>query len=67
MLQDTVKTRMQGEEAKKLYKSTFDCASQIMKNEGPVFFFAGTWPRTIRVSLDVGITFCVFPLLSKYI
>jgi len=67
MPQDTVKTRMQGEEAKKLYKSTMDCAMQILKNEGPAFFYAGTWPRMIRVSLDVGITFCIFPLLSKYI
>jgi len=67
MPQDTVKTRMQGEEAKKLYKGTMDCAMQIMKNEGPAFFYAGTWPRMIRVSLDVGITFCIFPLLSKYI
>jgi len=67
MPQDTIKTRMQGEEAKKLYKGTMDCAMQIMKNEGPAFFFSGTWPRMIRVSLDVGITFCVFPLLSKYI
>lgn len=67
MPQDTVKTRMQGEEAKKLYKGTVDCAMQILKNDGPAFFFAGTWPRMIRVSLDVGITFCIFPLLSKYI
>jgi len=67
MPQDTVKTRMQGEEAKKLYKGTLDCATQILKNDGPGFFFAGTWPRMIRVSLDVGITFCIFPLLSKYI
>jgi len=67
MPQDTIKTRMQGEEAKKLYKSTMDCAMQIMKKDGPAFFYAGTWPRMIRVSLDVGITFCIFPLLSKYI
>eukprot|EP00747_Dinoflagellata_sp_TGD_P162923 gnl/TRDRNA2_/TRDRNA2_181085_c0_seq1.p1 gnl/TRDRNA2_/TRDRNA2_181085_c0~~gnl/TRDRNA2_/TRDRNA2_181085_c0_seq1.p1 ORF type:complete len:319 (-),score=56.11 gnl/TRDRNA2_/TRDRNA2_181085_c0_seq1:100-975(-) len=67
MPQDTVKTKMQGEEAKKLYKGSLDCAMQIMKNDGPAFFFAGTWPRMIRVSLDVGITFCIFPLLSKYI
>jgi len=67
MPQDTVKTRMQGEEAKKLYKGTMDCAMQIIKKDGPAFFYAGTWPRMIRVSLDVGITFCVFPLLSKYI
>jgi len=67
MPQDTIKTRMQGEEAKKLYKGSMDCAMQIMKNDGPAFFYAGTWPRMIRVSLDVGITFCIFPLLSRYI
>jgi len=67
MPQDTIKTRMQGEEAKQLYKGTMDCAMQILKNDGPAFFYAGTWPRMIRVSLDVGITFCIFPLLSKYI
>lgn len=67
MPQDTIKTRMQGEEAKKLYKGTLDCAMQIFKTDGPAFFFSGTWPRMIRVSLDVGITFCVFPLLGRYI
>jgi len=67
MPQDTVKTRMQGEEAKKLYKSTMDCAMQIMKQEGPMFFYSGTWPRMIRVSLDVAITFAIFPILGKYI
>jgi len=67
MPQDTVKTRMQGEEAKKLYKGTMDCAMQILKNDGPMFFYAGTWPRMIRVSLDVAITFAIFPVLGKYI
>lgn len=67
MPQDTIKTRMQGEEAKALYKGTFDCAKQIMTKEGPAFFFVGTWPRMIRVSLDVGITFVIFPWLSRYI
>merc|ERR1711975_184162 len=67
MPQDTVKTRMQGEEAKKLYSSTMDCAMQIYKKDGIGFFYAGTWPRMIRVSLDVAITFAVFPVLSKYI
>jgi len=67
MPQDTVKTRMQGEEAKKLYKSTMDCAMQIYKKDGIGFFYSGTMPRMIRVSLDVAITFAVFPLLSKYI
>lgn len=67
MPQDTVKTRMQGEEAKKLYKGTMDCAMQILKNDGPMFFYSGTWPRMIRVSLDVAITFAIFPILGKYI
>lgn len=67
MPQDVVKSRMQGEEAKALYKGTLDCAQQIMKIEGPMMFYAGTWPRMIRVSLDVAITFAVFPWLSKYI
>jgi len=62
MPQDTVKTRMQGEDAK-LYKGTIDCFNQILKNEGPAFFFTGTLPRLVRVSLDVGITFTIFPLL----
>jgi len=66
MPQDTVKTRMQGEDAKKLYKGTVDCFLKILKNEGPAFFFAGTVPRLVRVSLDVGITFTIYPLLSKW-
>lgn len=67
MPQDTVKSRMQGEEAKKLYKGTLDCAQQILKNDGIAFFYSGTWPRMIRVSLDVAITFAIFPVLGKYI
>jgi len=67
MPQDVIKSRMQGEEAKKLYKGTLDCAMKTLKNDGPMFFYSGTWPRMIRVSLDVGITFAIFPWLSKYI
>jgi hypothetical protein len=32
-----------------------------------MFFYSGTWPRMIRVSLDVGITFAIFPILGKII
>lgn len=67
MPQDTIKTRMQGEEAKKLYKGTVDCAMQILKKDGPLFFYSGTIPRMVRVSLDVAITFAIFPVLGKYI
>lgn len=65
MPQDTIKTRMQGEEAKKLYKGTLDCARQIIEKEGFMFFYTGTWPRVVRVSLDVGITFFIYPLLNQ--
>jgi solute carrier family 25 citrate transporter 1 len=65
MPQDTVKTRMQGEDAKKLYKGTVDCFKTILRTEGPAFFFSGTLPRLVRVSLDVGITFTIFPLLGQ--
>jgi len=67
MPQDVIKSRMQGEEAKKLYSGTLDCAKKLYAQDGIAFFYAGTWPRMIRVSLDVAITFAVFPLLSRYI
>ncbi len=35
---------MQGLEAHK-YKNTYDCAKQIMVNEGPRAFYKGTIPR----------------------
>lgn len=67
MPQDVIKTRMQGEDAKRLYSSTLDCARQIIAKDGFLFFYSGMWPRMVRVSLDVAITFCIFPLLSQYI
>jgi len=57
---DVVKTRMQGLEAKAKYKNTFDCARQIMVNEGPAAFYKGTIPRMSRVVLDVAITFMIY-------
>merc|ERR1719309_84194 len=56
---DVVKTRMQGLEASK-YKNTFDCARQILVNEGPKAFYKGTIPRMSRVVLDVAITFMIY-------
>eukprot|EP00090_Calanus_glacialis_P034995 TRINITY_DN596_c0_g1_i1.p1 TRINITY_DN596_c0_g1~~TRINITY_DN596_c0_g1_i1.p1 ORF type:complete len:320 (-),score=106.00 TRINITY_DN596_c0_g1_i1:210-1169(-) len=56
---DVVKTRMQSLDASR-YKNTFDCAKQIMVNEGPKAFYKGTLPRMSRVVLDVGITFMIY-------
>merc|ERR1719386_33041 len=63
--QDCVKSRMQGEEAKKLYKGTVDCAMQMLKNEGPLSFFAGSIPRMVQVGMTTGLSFAVYPLISK--
>ncbi|XP_037952333.1 putative tricarboxylate transport protein, mitochondrial [Teleopsis dalmanni] len=56
---DVIKTRMQGLEASK-YKSTADCAMQMLKNEGVTAFYKGTVPRLGRVCLDVAITFMIY-------
>ena len=67
MPQDTIKTRMQSEQSRKLYKNTWHCAKQIVQNEGILFFYSGTLPRLIRVSLGLGITFFVYPFLHQYV
>lgn len=63
--QDCVKSRMQGEEAKKLYSGTLDCFKQMAKNEGPTAFFAGAIPRMVQVGMTSGISFALFPVISK--
>jgi solute carrier family 25 citrate transporter 1 len=63
--QDCVKSRMQGEEAKKLYSGTADCFMKMMKNEGPQSFFAGAIPRMVQVGMSAGISFALFPVISK--
>jgi len=66
MPQDTIKTRMQGEQAKALYNGTLDCIKQTIRKDGVRFLWTGTWPRLVRVSLDVGITFTIYPYLNKF-
>lgn len=63
--QDCVKSRMQGEAAKELYKGTVDCAMQMLKNEGPASFFAGAIPRMVQVGMTSGISFALFPVISQ--
>ncbi|OLL22174.1 putative mitochondrial carrier [Neolecta irregularis DAH-3] len=57
---DVLKTRMQSIQAKKLYKSTFDCAYKISTQEGILAFWAGTTPRLGRLVLSGGIVFTVY-------
>mmetsp|Transcript_24917 Transcript_24917/g.62449 ORF Transcript_24917/g.62449 Transcript_24917/m.62449 type:complete len:295 (+) Transcript_24917:61-945(+) len=63
--QDCVKSRMQSEAAKELYKGTVDCAMQMMKNEGPAAFFSGAIPRMVQVGMTSGISFALFPVISQ--
>merc|ERR1712226_1823094 len=63
--QDCVKSKMQGEEAKKLYKGTVDCAIQMFKTEGPRSFFAGAIPRVVQVGLTSGLSFAIYPLINQ--
>jgi len=50
---------MQGLEAHK-YKSSMDCAAQILKNEGLRGFYKGTVPRLGRVCADVAIVMTLY-------
>merc|ERR1711957_886725 len=63
--QDCVKSRMQSESAKELYSGTLDCAKKMMLSEGPVSFFAGSVPRMVQVGMTSGISFALFPVISK--
>jgi solute carrier family 25 citrate transporter 1 len=63
--QDCVKSRMQSEAAKELYSGTVDCAVKMMKSEGPLAFFAGSVPRMVQVGMTSGISFALFPVISK--
>lgn len=63
--QDCVKSRMQGEQGKALYNGTVDCFKKMMKNEGPLAFFAGSIPRMVQVGMTSGISFALFPVISK--
>jgi len=63
--QDCVKSRMQGEAAKELYTGTVDCALKMTRNEGLTAFFAGSIPRMVQVGMTSGISFALFPVISK--
>merc|ERR1711976_629880 len=63
--QDCVKSRMQGEAAEELYTGTLDCALKMTRTEGLSAFFAGSIPRMVQVGMTSGISFALFPVISK--
>ena len=48
-----------------MYKGTVDCAIQMFKTEGITQFFAGTVPRGVQVGMTTGISFFLYPIISK--
>jgi len=64
---DVIKTRLQvkSEDGIK-YKGIVDCASRILKEEGPLALFKGTVPRIMIISPLFGITLCVYEVLQGY-
>ena len=63
--QDCVKSKMQSEEAKKLYKGTVDCFFKMLQADGPAVFFAGSIPRMVQVGMTTGISFAIYPFITK--
>ena len=57
---DTIKTRMQSIEAKRMYGNSFKCATIIFKQEGLFTFWSGALPRLARLVLSGGIVFTLY-------
>ena len=57
---DTVKTRMQSLEARKLYKNSIQCGWSVLKNEGVLTLWSGATPRLGRLVLSGGIVFAMY-------
>lgn len=57
---DTVKTRMQSIEARKVYGNSARCAALIFKQEGVLTFWSGALPRLARLVMSGGIVFTMY-------
>ncbi|KAI7906327.1 mitochondrial carrier domain-containing protein [Cokeromyces recurvatus] len=57
---DVVKTRMQGLDAKTLYKNSVDCLIKVVKQNGVFSLWKGTTPRLVRLIFSGGIVFTVY-------
>ncbi|KAI9470623.1 MAG: mitochondrial carrier domain-containing protein [Benjaminiella poitrasii] len=57
---DVVKTRMQGLDAKTLYKNSVDCLIKVVKHSGVFSLWKGTTPRLTRLIFSGGIVFTVY-------
>ncbi|KAI8084493.1 mitochondrial carrier domain-containing protein [Halteromyces radiatus] len=57
---DVVKTRMQGLDARLLYKHSLDCLVKVVKANGVFSLWKGTTPRLTRLIFSGGIVFTVY-------
>lgn len=48
---DVVKTKMQGLNAKNLYRNSLDCVVQVAKKDGVLAFWKGATPRLARLTV----------------
>ncbi|KAI9243359.1 mitochondrial carrier domain-containing protein [Phascolomyces articulosus] len=62
---DVVKTRMQDDS--KPYKTTWDCVKSMVRNEGWMSFFRGSWLRVIRIAPGGAIQFAVYEQVAAYL
>ncbi|KAJ2718546.1 mitochondrial aspartate-glutamate transporter agc1 [Coemansia sp. Benny D115] len=63
---DVVKTRLQSsQQPTPAYRGVADCASRILKAEGPAAFFKGTVPRCLTMAPLFGIALMMYDMQQK--
>ncbi|KAJ1827804.1 mitochondrial aspartate-glutamate transporter agc1, partial [Coemansia sp. RSA 2703] len=63
---DVIKTRLQSSsQPTPAYNGVVDCATRIMKNEGPAAFFKGTVPRCLTMAPLFGIALMMYDMQQK--
>lgn len=62
---DVIQTRMQSNYDNK-YKNNYDCAKQILKNEGIMTFWKGASLRVLRTIPGMGTSFMVYEFLCDF-
>ncbi|PHH79953.1 hypothetical protein CDD82_2056 [Ophiocordyceps australis] len=57
---DTVKTRMQSIQGRRVYGSMLNCMAVILRQEGILTFWSGAVPRLVRLVMSGGIVFTMY-------
>lgn len=64
---DVIKTRMQSRETFYIYKNSLNCAYRIFVEEGTRAFWAGWFPRLLKVGTSGGVAFAVYQHVENQI